>query len=334
MKEAGSENPWRQFHGRSAPYLRARAAPAPSTGEITWSSDGTKRLADRVIELKDHEIGVLEHDILSTAIDMPEHRGRVRGVSRSTGWKEAFGKENECLWKKNKRSSVDPDRLKQEIMDEIFGKLRAAGIVDAALGASIGKSSCTSKELGQGVVLPEEKVCHTVPVQDGYVVVKIDHVHQNAEAIPLDIPLPDAEIFTLGDARNTRIQWKKSDAASTVREIDQATKDQTLEPVTVVASGSPPKKKGRTTPKAAATKKGRGKAAAAKKATEVKGKEAPKEPTNTWTLAHPKFVMGKPMLTTEEELASAGVNTSGLHKHYISHAMHQEDPSIVGEFKA
>ncbi|RLM50347.1 hypothetical protein C2845_PMPSC049113 [Panicum miliaceum] len=65
-------------------------------------------------------------------------------------------------------------------------------------------------ELGQGVVLPEEKVYHTVPVQDGYVVVKIDHVHQNEEAIPLDIPLPDAEIFTLGDARNTRIQWKKS----------------------------------------------------------------------------------------------------------------------------
>ncbi|RLM69329.1 hypothetical protein C2845_PM17G08170 [Panicum miliaceum] len=35
-----------------------------------------------------------------------------------------------------------------------------------------------------------------------------------------------------------------------------------------------------------------------------------------------------------EELASAGVNTRGLHKHYISHAMHKEDPSIVCEFKA
>ncbi|RLM74031.1 hypothetical protein C2845_PM15G00940 [Panicum miliaceum] len=65
-------------------------------------------------------------------------------------------------------------------------------------------------ELGQGVVLPEEKVYHMVPLQDGYVVVKIDHVHQKVEAIPLDIPLPNAEIFTLGDARNTRIQWKKS----------------------------------------------------------------------------------------------------------------------------
>ncbi|RLN09542.1 hypothetical protein C2845_PM11G04500 [Panicum miliaceum] len=109
MEEAGSENPWRQFPGRLTPYLRARAAPTPSTGEITWSSGGTKRLADQVIELKDHESGVREHDILSTAIDTPEHRGRVCGVSSSKGWKEAFGKENEGLWKKKKRSPVDPD---------------------------------------------------------------------------------------------------------------------------------------------------------------------------------------------------------------------------------
>ncbi|RLN29793.1 hypothetical protein C2845_PM05G02540 [Panicum miliaceum] len=66
---------------------------------------------------------------------------------------------------------------------------------------------------------------------------------------------------------------------------------------------------------------------------EEKGNEAPKEPANTWTLAHPKFVMGKPMMTTEE-LASAGVSTRGLHNHYNSHAMHKENPSIVGEFKA
>ena len=51
--------------------------------------------------------------------------------------------------------------------------------------------------------MPQEKDCHTVPVQDGYVVVKIDHVHQNAEPIALDIPMADAEIFTLGYARNT-----------------------------------------------------------------------------------------------------------------------------------
>ena len=91
MEQAGSKNPWRQFPGRSAPYLRVRAAPTPSIGEITWSSDSTKRLADRVIELKDHESGVREHAILSTVIDTSEHTGRMREVSSLKGWKEAFG---------------------------------------------------------------------------------------------------------------------------------------------------------------------------------------------------------------------------------------------------
>ncbi|RLN12401.1 hypothetical protein C2845_PM09G11440 [Panicum miliaceum] len=39
-------------------------------------------------------------------------------------------------------------------------------------------------------------------------------------------------------------------------------------------------------------------------------------------------------MMTMEELASAGVNTRGLHNNYISHVMHKENPSIVGEFKA
>ena len=67
---------------------------------------------------------------------------------------------------------------------------------------------------------------------------------------------------------------------------------------------------------------------------EAKGKPTPKEPANSvWTSTHSKFVMGKPMLSTEE-LASAGVNARGLHNHYITHAMHKDNTSIVGAFKA
>ena len=40
-------------------------------------------------------------------------------------------------------------------MDEIFGKLRAAGIdVEVALGASHGKSSCATKEVEQQLAAP------------------------------------------------------------------------------------------------------------------------------------------------------------------------------------
>jgi len=65
-------------------------------------------------------------------------------------------------------------------------------------------------ELAHGIVQPGDKECHTVPVQDGYVMVKIDFVHQNAKDIALPIPLPEADIYTLLDALTMWIQWKKS----------------------------------------------------------------------------------------------------------------------------
>ena len=82
----------------------------------------------------------------------------MRGVPNSRGWKETFGKEHEGLCKKMKQSSaVDPDRLKQEIKDDIFATLRVAGIdVEVALlAAARAKSSCASKEVEQRV--PEEE---------------------------------------------------------------------------------------------------------------------------------------------------------------------------------
>ena len=65
-------------------------------------------------------------------------------------------------------------------------------------------------ELSQRIVQPRDKECHTVLVQDGYVVVKLDFVHENAKDVALPIPLPEADIYTLGDAHTMRIQWKKS----------------------------------------------------------------------------------------------------------------------------
>ena len=48
---------------------------------------------------------------------------------------------------KKRSSAMDPDRLKQEIKNDISDTLRAAGIdVEAALlAAAHGKSSCASK---------------------------------------------------------------------------------------------------------------------------------------------------------------------------------------------
>ena len=40
--------------------------------------------------------------------------------------------------------------------------------------------------------------------------VKIDFVHKNIKDVALPIPMPEADIYTLGDARTMRIQCKKS----------------------------------------------------------------------------------------------------------------------------
>ena len=112
--------------------------------------------------------------------------------------------------------------------------------------------------------MPQEKDCHTVLVQDGYVVVKIDHVHQNAESVALDILMIDAEIFTLGmhitPGSNRRkllfasrplvslLHRLQDDPQLLVKKSGHA--PPTLEHVKKdVTAGSPPKKKRRTTPK-------------------------------------------------------------------------------------
>ena len=72
-----------------------------------------------------------------------------------------------------------------------------------------GASSTLLMDLAQVVVLPKDKVYHIVPVQDGYVEVKIDHVHHNAEPVALHIPMDDAEIFIWGMPVTPRSNGRK-----------------------------------------------------------------------------------------------------------------------------
>jgi hypothetical protein len=93
------QNPWDKFPGRSRPYLRARVEKKKNTIEgsrgITFSNPAVVGIADRVKTLaaqgSDGSFsGVREDDILTAALETPEHRGRVRGVSSSLGWGNGF----------------------------------------------------------------------------------------------------------------------------------------------------------------------------------------------------------------------------------------------------
>ena len=87
----GKENPWEQFPGRSRPYLWARSGKTTSgSGDITFSSPLVADVADKVKRIAAQAsdgsfTGVRENDLLTEALDNPEHQGRVRGVSSSLG---------------------------------------------------------------------------------------------------------------------------------------------------------------------------------------------------------------------------------------------------------
>jgi hypothetical protein len=71
-------------------------------GGITFSNPAVVGVAERVKTLAAQGSngffsGVREDDILTVALETPEHRGRVRGVSSSLGWVKGLVKSSlEC----------------------------------------------------------------------------------------------------------------------------------------------------------------------------------------------------------------------------------------------
>jgi hypothetical protein len=64
-------------------------------------------------------------------------------------------------------------------------------------------------ELALAKVFPSQKACHSVLVQDGYVVVQPIHVWANTSQYPLLVPIDGDDVATLATALVQRIQWPK-----------------------------------------------------------------------------------------------------------------------------
>jgi hypothetical protein len=56
---------------------------------------------------------------------------------------------------------------------------------------------------------PFRKACHSVPVQDGYVVVQPTYVWANGSHYPLSVPIDGGDVATLAGALVLKIQWPK-----------------------------------------------------------------------------------------------------------------------------
>jgi hypothetical protein len=75
--------------------------------------------------------GVRDNDILTVALETPEHRGRVRGVSSSLGWGKGFGEEFARTYrtKRNKKAVSQKEELVGEAVTRIVSMLTESGIV-------------------------------------------------------------------------------------------------------------------------------------------------------------------------------------------------------------
>jgi hypothetical protein len=227
---------------------------------------------------------VREDDILTAALETPDHRGRIRGVSSSLGWGKGFGEEFTGMYrkKKNKRS-VAHDVMADKTFKSIVHDLRLSGInipKNALLPSQLPAHVSSSKEedmdcfeeedghdseevhydvreedareqdywnanseeanevysdsrspmldtidklteptvcilldgtveLALAKVFPSQKACHSVPVQDGYVVVQPTYVWANMSQYPLSVPIDGDDVATLAAALVQRIQWPK-----------------------------------------------------------------------------------------------------------------------------
>jgi hypothetical protein len=64
-------------------------------------------------------------------------------------------------------------------------------------------------ELALAKVFPSQKACHSVPAQDGYVVVQPTYVWANTSQYSLPVPIDGGNVATLAAALVQRIRWPK-----------------------------------------------------------------------------------------------------------------------------
>jgi hypothetical protein len=168
----GKKNPWDQFLGHSRPYLRARVGKkkkntSEESGGITFSNPAVVGVAEMVKTLATQGSdvsfsGVREDDILTAALETPEHRGWVQGASSSLGWGKGFGEEFAGMYrkKKNKRSDAH-DVMVDKTFKSIVHALRLSGI-------NIPKNALLPSQLPAPVSCSEEEDMDGIEEEDGH----------------------------------------------------------------------------------------------------------------------------------------------------------------------
>jgi hypothetical protein len=116
-----------------------------------------------------------ERDILTAGLGIPEHPGRVRGISSKEGWKEGFRPQWEGLYKKCDRYKEElSDYFKQEAKErvqrlDVSNAIKSSTRIDAAVGKcdvcstddhSTAANNSSSSTVGLHRLYNRPKLCH------------------------------------------------------------------------------------------------------------------------------------------------------------------------------
>ncbi|KAG2577187.1 hypothetical protein PVAP13_6NG288712 [Panicum virgatum] len=331
----GKENPWEQYLGRSRPYLRARSGSTTSaSGDITLTSPLVVDVADKVkrIAAQDSDgsfTGVRENDVLTEALENPEHRGRVRGVSSSLGWGKGFGPECAEMYRKKKkrRSDVDKKEIVGEAINRVMELLRVAGVPipdGLCLTQSVQNRSSdnTTEEdvpINKGQndgppqpdtidLLTEPTKCSLLDGSECDMELALGTVYPNQQTCHT-VPVQNGyavvqPTYVWPNARHIKLPIPVEDEITTLADSLLQCIQRPRRRILIPPRSRDPNSAAPSAAKAASA-----------------GPHSEHEPKNmevgaVWTMANPKYKPGEPMLS-EKALKSAGPSCQALHAYII-----------------
>jgi hypothetical protein len=145
---------------------------------ITFSNPAVVGVADRVKTLaaqgSDGSFsGVREDDILTAALETPEHRGRVRGVSSSLGWGKGFSEEFTRMYRKKRNKRSNAHDMMDITFKSVVHALRLSGI-------DTPKNALLPSQLLAPVSSSEDEDVHGSEEEDGHDREE-EHAHDSEE---------------------------------------------------------------------------------------------------------------------------------------------------------
>jgi hypothetical protein len=117
--------------------------------------------------------GIREDDILTAALETPEHRGRVQGVSSSHGWGKGFGQEFAGMYKMRWNKTSDAHDVMDKTFKSIVHALRLSCI-------NIPKNALLHSKLPVLVSSSDEKDMDGIEEEDGHDREE-EHAHDSEE---------------------------------------------------------------------------------------------------------------------------------------------------------